>query len=114
MSLLNALLAVATVLPVLSAHPVAVFASGLLFGGVFLSVVASTTALVRHNLAAGDWVGWHRRVHDRLRGRADRRPEPRRLGRRRRRRPARRPGLLGRRPLFAALVASRQRPLARP
>lgn len=53
--LLNALLAVATVLPVLSAHPVAVFASGLLFGGVFLSVVASTTALVRHNLPAAAW-----------------------------------------------------------
>ena len=34
----------ATVLPVLSAHPLAVYASGLLFGGVFLSVVASTTA----------------------------------------------------------------------
>ena len=53
--LLNALLALATVLPVFSAHPVAVFASGLLFGGVFLSVVASTTALVRHNLPAAAW-----------------------------------------------------------
>ena len=52
---LNALLAIATVLPVLSAHPVAVFASGVLFGGVFLSVVASTTALVRHNLPAAAW-----------------------------------------------------------
>jgi hypothetical protein len=47
---LNALLGLATVLPALtSAWPVAL-ASGLLFGGVFLSVVASTTALVRHNL----------------------------------------------------------------
>ena len=55
MRLLNALLAVATVLPVLSAHPVSVFASGILFGGVFLSVVASTTALVRHNVPAGAW-----------------------------------------------------------
>ena len=55
MRLLNALLALATVLPVLSAHPVAVFASGLLFGGVFLSVVASTTALVRHNLPPAAW-----------------------------------------------------------
>lgn len=55
MRLLNALLALATLLPVLSAHPVAVFASGLLFGGVFLSVVASTTALVRHNLPAAAW-----------------------------------------------------------
>ena len=53
--LLNALLAAATLLPVLSRHPVAVFASGLLFGGVFLSVVASTTALVRHNLPAAAW-----------------------------------------------------------
>jgi len=55
MTLLDALLAVATLLPVLSAHPIAVFASGLLFGGVFLSVVASTTALVRHNLDASAW-----------------------------------------------------------
>ena len=55
MRLLNALLALATVLPVLSAHPLAVFASGLLFGGVFLSVVASTTALVRHNLLPAAW-----------------------------------------------------------
>ena len=55
MQLLNALLAVATVLPVLSAHPVAVFASGLLFGAVFLSVVASTTALVRHNAPPAAW-----------------------------------------------------------
>ena len=53
--LLNALLAVATLLPVLSAQPLAVFASGLLFGGVFLSVVASTTALVRHNLPPAAW-----------------------------------------------------------
>ena len=55
LALLNALLAVATVLPVLSSHPVAVFASGLLFGAVFLSVVASTTAFVRHNLPAPAW-----------------------------------------------------------
>jgi len=55
MRLLNALLAVATLLPVLSAHPLAVFASGLLFGGVFLSVVAATTALVRHNLPSAAW-----------------------------------------------------------
>jgi len=55
MRLLNALLAVATVLPVLSVRPVAVFASGALFGAVFLSVVASTTALVRHNAAPAAW-----------------------------------------------------------
>ena len=55
LALLNALLAVATVLPVISHHAVAVFASGLLFGAVFLSVVASTTAFVRHNLPASAW-----------------------------------------------------------
>ncbi len=55
MALLNALLAAATVLPVLSTHPLAVFVSGALFGGVFLQVVASTTALVRHNLPGADW-----------------------------------------------------------
>jgi hypothetical protein len=44
-------------LPVLSTQPLAVFASGLLFGGVFLSVVASTTALVRHNLPPAAWPG---------------------------------------------------------
>ena len=55
MGRLDVLLAVATALPVLSSHPVAVFASGLLFGSVFLSVVASTTALVRHNLPPAAW-----------------------------------------------------------
>jgi predicted MFS family arabinose efflux permease len=52
---LNALLALATALPVLVVHPVAAFASGALFGAVFLSVVASTTALVRHNLDPALW-----------------------------------------------------------
>lgn len=52
---LNALLVVATLLPVASASLVAVMASGALFGSVFLSVVASTTALVRHNLPAAAW-----------------------------------------------------------
>ena len=55
LALLNGLLALATLLPVLSVHPVVVFASGLLFGAVFLSVVAATTALVRHNLAPAAW-----------------------------------------------------------
>ncbi|MEY4749302.1 MAG: hypothetical protein RIQ60_1516 [Pseudomonadota bacterium] len=55
LALLNGLLAVATLLPVLSAHALASLTSGLLFGAVFLSVVASTTALVRHNLALADW-----------------------------------------------------------
>jgi predicted MFS family arabinose efflux permease len=57
LALLNALLAAATALPVISAHPLAVFASGALFGGVFLSVVAATTALVRHNLPPAAWPG---------------------------------------------------------
>ena len=52
---LNGLLALATALPVFSAHPLAVFASGALFGSVFLSVVASTTALVRHNAEPAQW-----------------------------------------------------------
>jgi predicted MFS family arabinose efflux permease len=55
LALLNALLALATLLPVLSPHPVAVFVSGALFGAVFLSVVASTTALVRRNLPPALW-----------------------------------------------------------
>lgn len=52
---LNALLGLAVGLPVLSAHPALVFASGALFGAVFLSVVASTTAMVRHNLPPERW-----------------------------------------------------------
>ncbi len=55
MAVLNGLLAVATVIPVTSTAPLAVFASGLLFGAVFLSLVASTTALVRHNLPPPQW-----------------------------------------------------------
>jgi MFS-type transporter involved in bile tolerance (Atg22 family) len=55
LAILNALLSLATVLPVLTAAPVFVFISGLLFGGVFLSAVASTTALVRHNLPHAAW-----------------------------------------------------------
>ena len=55
LALLNALLAVATLLPVVSGAVPAAFASGLLFGGVFLQVVAATTALVRHNLPAAAW-----------------------------------------------------------
>jgi predicted MFS family arabinose efflux permease len=55
MALLNSLLALATLLPVLSRQPALLLASGLLFGAVFLAVVASTTALVRHNLAPSAW-----------------------------------------------------------
>ncbi|MEZ5702463.1 MAG: YbfB/YjiJ family MFS transporter [Burkholderiaceae bacterium] len=52
---LNLLLGVATIVPALTAAWPLVLASGLLFGGVFLSVVASTTALVRHNLPPAQW-----------------------------------------------------------
>jgi predicted MFS family arabinose efflux permease len=55
LALMSALLVVATLLPVWRTDPTAVFASGMLFGAVMLSLVASTTALVRHNLAAADW-----------------------------------------------------------
>lgn len=55
MAILNGLLAGATILPALTAVPLLVFASGLLFGAIFLSVVASTTALVRHNLPQHAW-----------------------------------------------------------
>ncbi len=54
-AILNALLGVAILLPALTAVPVIVFISGLLFGAVFLSVVASTTVLVRHNLPPAAW-----------------------------------------------------------
>ncbi len=54
-ALLNALLGVATILPALSGDWPWLLASGLLFGAVFLSVVASTTAIVRHNLPPGQW-----------------------------------------------------------
>jgi predicted MFS family arabinose efflux permease len=52
---LNALLGLAAIVPALTSAPLLVIASGLLFGGVFLSVVASTTALVRHNLPPAQW-----------------------------------------------------------
>jgi MFS family permease len=46
---------VATLLPAFTNSWPLVLASGLVFGGVFLSVVASTTAIVRHNLPASQW-----------------------------------------------------------
>jgi predicted MFS family arabinose efflux permease len=55
LALLNALLGVATIVPALTSAFWAVLLSGLVFGGVFLSVVASTTALVRHNLPQAGW-----------------------------------------------------------
>jgi predicted MFS family arabinose efflux permease len=55
LAILNALLAVATVVPAIGAPAWALGLSGLLFGAVFLSVVASTTAMVRHNLPVTEW-----------------------------------------------------------
>jgi predicted MFS family arabinose efflux permease len=55
LALLNGLLGVATLMPAVSTAWPLVMASGLMFGGVFLSVVASTTALVRHSLPASQW-----------------------------------------------------------
>jgi predicted MFS family arabinose efflux permease len=55
LALLNTLLGVATLLPAVTSSWPVVLASGLVFGGVFLSVVAATTALVRHNLPAAAW-----------------------------------------------------------
>lgn len=55
LAVLNGLLGLATLMPaVVTAWPL-VLASGLLFGAVFLSVVASTTAFVRHNLPPAQW-----------------------------------------------------------
>jgi predicted MFS family arabinose efflux permease len=55
LGLLNALLGVATLLPAVAGAWPLVMLSGLLFGAVFLSLVASTTALVRHNLPPARW-----------------------------------------------------------
>lgn len=52
---LNALLGLSVILPVLWSHAAVAFVSGAIFGGVFLSVVASTTAMVRHNLPPERW-----------------------------------------------------------
>lgn len=55
MAFLNGLLGVAIVLPALTQNFLLLLISGALFGGVFLSIVASTTALVRHNLSQSAW-----------------------------------------------------------
>ena len=55
LALLCALLGLATVLPALTTAWPVIIASGVLFGAVFLSLVASTTALVRHNLPQAAW-----------------------------------------------------------
>jgi predicted MFS family arabinose efflux permease len=55
LAILSALLCLAILLPVLSTGWELAFVSGILFGGVFLALVASTTALVRHNSAPAAW-----------------------------------------------------------
>ncbi len=55
LALLNALLGLATFIPVVTDRFPLLMISGLMFGGIFLSVVASTTALVRHNLPPSQW-----------------------------------------------------------
>ncbi len=55
LAVLNALLGLAAIVPALTSAWPLVLASGLMFGGVFLSLVASTTALVRHNLPPAQW-----------------------------------------------------------
>ncbi len=55
LALLNGLLGLATLIPAITAQLWALLLSGIVFGGVFLSVVASTTAWVRHNLEPALW-----------------------------------------------------------
>jgi predicted MFS family arabinose efflux permease len=55
LSILSALLSAATVIPAMTSAWPWMMVSGVLFGGVFLSVVASTTAMVKHNLAPTQW-----------------------------------------------------------
>lgn len=55
LAILNALLGVATILPALTSSPFLILLSGVMFGGIFLTVVASATALIRHNLPASRW-----------------------------------------------------------
>lgn len=56
LGILCALLGVACILPAITSSWPLVLLSGLMFGGIFLSVVASTTALVRHNTPPTQWV----------------------------------------------------------
>ena len=55
LAILNFLLGCAIVIPALTDWLPALVFSGVLFGAVFLSIVASTTALVRHNLPQSAW-----------------------------------------------------------
>lgn len=55
LALLNFLLGCAIVIPAVTSWQPVLIVSGVLFGAVFLSIVASTTALVRHNWPASHW-----------------------------------------------------------
>ena len=55
LAILSLLLGLATLMPALTNIQSYALASGVLFGAVFLSLVASTTALVRHNLPPVSW-----------------------------------------------------------
>lgn len=55
LAILSALVGIATLMPALTNQAGWLLVSGVLFGAVFLSLVASTTALVRHNLPQASW-----------------------------------------------------------
>jgi predicted MFS family arabinose efflux permease len=55
LAILSGLLGLATLVPALTSLHGWLLLSGVLFGAVFLSLVASTTALVRHNLPEAGW-----------------------------------------------------------
>ncbi len=55
MALLNTLLGIATLIPATTQYWPMVLSSGAMFGAVFLSVVAASTALVRHNVGHTAW-----------------------------------------------------------
>ena len=66
LAILNTLLGFASLIPALMAiydvtlntlAIAGIFISGIMFGCVFLSAVASTTAFVKHNMPPADWVG---------------------------------------------------------
>ena len=55
LALLDFMLGCAIIIPAITPWQPALIVSGVLFGAVFLSIVASTTALVRHNWPASHW-----------------------------------------------------------
>jgi predicted MFS family arabinose efflux permease len=55
MAILNLLVGIAILLPLLAPSMTLALISGVLFGACFVSAVASTTALVRHNLTPSHW-----------------------------------------------------------